>query len=230
MALSQRLLDPSAGRPPSRGSTGWIRRCSPGFCWGSRFHHELGGKALLRTGLGGRRTWHRDMNTLWPGDRCGPSSTPWWPPWRGASSPAGPSAGRLLRGVPSSSLRPDPLGNTMEARAKRRTSRPGGRWWTCSPAPPGDPGRGGGGRSAGGGAPGGDLIQGPDPGSRIPSDGEVRGGGGDAVHEVHCSRGGRSRVEKGPGDPVIGGTVEPAPGAFRYQVTGWGRRHPWPGS
>ncbi len=107
------------------------------------------------------------------------------------------------------------LGNTMEARAKRETSRALGALVDLQPRTarviqdgtevemPVEALRAG------------DLIQ-VRPGERIPADGEVVEGGS-AVDESMLT-GESLPVEKGPGDPVIGGTVNRT-GAFRYQVT-----------
>ena len=107
------------------------------------------------------------------------------------------------------------LGNTMEARAKRETSRALGALVDLQP------------RTARVVQDGvevempveslraGDLIQ-VRPGERVPADGEVVVGGS-AVDESMLT-GESLPVEKGPGDPVIGGTVNRT-GAFRYRVT-----------
>lgn len=107
------------------------------------------------------------------------------------------------------------LGNTMEARAKRETSRAMGALVDLQPRTarviqegtevemPVEALRAG------------DLIQ-VRPGERVPADGQVMEGGS-AVDESMLT-GESLPVEKGPGDAVIGGTVNRT-GAFRYQVT-----------
>ena len=107
------------------------------------------------------------------------------------------------------------LGNTMEARAKRETSRALGALVDLQPRTarviqdegelelPVEALRAG------------DLIQ-VRPGERVPTDGEVVEGGS-AVDESMIT-GESLPVEKGIGDPVIGGTVNRT-GAFRYRAT-----------